>query len=188
MKNEANEEIIRQAVNKALSNFNTEGKSSFWTNVGILNVRELYNYLLSQPNFDTNEFKASSNFGSYLKTNIRKFNLFGKLDLSVGRKEDKSALAEELIESFNYALVEKGKEPNDDDYVLRTKEGNGGVVFYSCGKLSEHEINVTLKAAYKIREGVKYFDVRVCTYKNWKGWSDERQQASSWRAEMSFTR
>ena len=184
-KNE-NENSIRLAVNYALIKFNRENKSSFWDNQGLLNIRELYRYLLSQPGFKS--FESPGKFESYIKNNIRRYNLFGKLDLSARRKEDKFAEAEEIIENFKGAIVEKGKEPNDDDYVLRTKEGNGMVVFYSCGKLTEHEINVVLKAAYKIRENVRYFDVRVCLYKHWKNWSEERQQASAWREELAFTR
>lgn len=170
------EEIIRQAVNLALSKFNTEGKNVYWSKAGYLNARELYKLLLTQPGFDTHEFNITSKFESYIMYNIRKYNLFGKLDLSVKNKATRFAASEELIENFKHSLVTG--DPNDGDYVIRTKMGNGRIRVYSCGKINLHELNL-LKVAYKIVEGVKYYDVRPCLYKNWKNWSDERQQASS---------
>lgn len=172
------EEIIRQGINLVLSKFNTEGKNVYWDKVGHLNTRELYKLLLSQPGFDTHEFNVTSKFKSHIKYNIRKYNLFGKLDLSSGGRINKFAESEEIIESFNHSLVTG--DPNDDDYVIRTKLGNGRIRVYSCRKLSKHELNI-LKMAYKTVEGVKYYDMWPCLYKNWKNWSDERQQASSYK-------
>jgi len=179
------EEIIRQAVNYALSKFNNNGTCSFWNKQGHLNVRELYKYLTPKLGFKS--FKAPSEFESYIKYNIRKFNLFGKLDLSMKSKAGTHAKYEEIIESFNYALIPTSITPENDDYVVRTKLGNGHVRFYCSGKLSASELN-QLKGAYGKVEGIKYYDVRPCLYKNWITWSDERQQASSWREEDSFTR
>jgi len=175
------EDLVHKGVNYSLSIFNTEGRNSFWTKEGFLNVNELYKLLLSQG---YKGFAKKVEFDAYLKLNIRKFQLIGKLDISRKSYADKFAKAETIIESFTHAISEN---PLDDDYVVRTKLGNGGVVFYSCGKLTKQELN-TLKAAYGVRENIKYYDVRPCLYKNWKNWSDERQQASAWREEDSFTR
>jgi hypothetical protein len=185
MDNRENEEIIRFAINYVLSKFNKEGKNSFWNNKGYLNINELYRYLLSQRGFKS--FESSHKFESYIKYGVRKFNLTGKIDTSAKKKEDKFIEAVERIENFNYALVEHGKEPGDNDYVVRTKMGNGGVRFYVGGMLNDDQIT-QIKIAYHITENIKYFDVRPCKYKNWKNWSEERQQASMWKEEMAFTR
>lgn len=168
-------EIIRQTINYALSKFNKEGKNSFWTIQGQLNIREIYKYIISQKPLGF-KFSRPSDFENYLKTNIRKFNLFGKLDLSSRTKVDKFAEAEEIIENFKDSIV-AFENAMDTDYVVRTKMGNGRVRIYSSGKLTEAQIN-ELKGAYRIVEGVKYFDVRPCLYKNWKNWDDTKQQAS----------
>ena len=136
---------------------------------GFIVLKQVYYMAISRG------FKATSlkDFESFLLDNIVTFKLFGKLNHKKA-KSINEAFA--IIEKFKSSEVAFEKA-QDEDYVFRTKLGNGNVVLYDYQKLTKHEVNM-LKAAYAKTEGIKYYDARPCLFKNWKNWSDERKQAS----------
>jgi hypothetical protein len=136
---------------------------------GFINAKQLY-YLAFTKGFKGVNLK---DFESYLLENFTDLNLFGKFNHKKAKSLNE---AFEIIQKFKSTEV-AFENAKDENYVFRTKLGNGNVVLYDEQKLTKHEVNI-LKGAYVRIEGVKYYDCRPCLYKNWKTWSDERKQAS----------
>jgi len=66
----------------------------------------------------------------------------------------------------------------DDDYVLRTMNGDGKIIVYNneFGQVTEN-VN-EIKDLYSIIADINYLDARPIYVKNWKELSDERKIAS----------
>ena len=73
---------------------------------------------------------------------------------------------------------EDGEGFKDDDFVLRTMEGNGSIVIYEDDDFVEREMVNELKTDYALIEDINYLEVRPITFGSWKKLSDKRKLSS----------
>jgi len=101
------------------------------------------------------------------------------------RQEKKIREARELIQN-NKAYLGTFKSvnalinsslPQNNDWVLRSADGEGSLLLFDGDLMSKEEIN-NMKTYYKIDQNLHYFQGRPITYERWKELSDDLKFAS----------
>jgi hypothetical protein len=100
------------------------------------------------------------------------------------RQQAKQRIAKEKIEGNKaflgrFASIQDLKvfKPQNNDWVLRSADGEGGIILFNGDLISEKEIN-ELKSYYHYAEDLHYFQARPIKYKHWLDLSDKLKMAS----------
>jgi hypothetical protein len=67
--------------------------------------------------------------------------------------------------------------PQDNDWVLRSADGNGQLILFNGDTMTDAQVN-EMKAYYKTAQDLHYFQSRPIKYSNWIKLSDHRKMAS----------
>jgi hypothetical protein len=111
-----------------------------------------------------------------------------KKQAKMDRAGNRLTINQQFLEKFPASDVSIGQIMNwkdeigegfqDDNYVLRTMEGDGPLVVYDPGgKLEESEVT-KLKTDYGVFCDINFLDVRPITFGNWKELPNKRKLAS----------
>jgi len=83
---------------------------------------------------------------------------------------------------------EDGKGFQDEDYLLRTMDGDGDIVIYEDNDFIERGLINSLKKDYSIWYDINYLDVRPIMFGHWKELPNTRKLASRLDREINKTK
>ena len=95
------------------------------------------------------------------------------------KREAKEFLENNVAYLGTFRTIQEVKKfgPQDNDWILRSADGDGNILIFNGDLASKEDVN-ELKSYYHYAQDINYFDARPITYTRWLKLPDEYKIAS----------